>query len=70
MKFEVFQDEKGNLYKLTTEVEQLMSEALLEQYNKIEEVKEYIIKNFTNQDGTIWHEDMRDIYNILIKESD
>ena len=28
MKFEVFQDEKGNLYKLTTEVEQLMSEAL------------------------------------------
>jgi hypothetical protein len=65
MKFEVFQDEEGNIYKLTTEVEQLMSEALLEQYNKIEEAKEYITKNFTNQDGTIWHSEMQDIYNIL-----
>lgn len=38
--------------------------------NIIEEVNKYIIANFTNQDGTIWHEDMRDIYNILKKESD
>lgn len=33
--------------------------------NNIKKVNKYIIKKFTNQDGTIWHEDMRDIYNIL-----
>jgi hypothetical protein len=38
--------------------------------NKIEEAKKYILENFANQDGTIWHGDMKDIYNILIKESD
>lgn len=31
----------------------------------IEKAKEYITKNFTNQDGTIWHSEMQDIYNIL-----
>lgn len=31
----------------------------------IEKVNEYIIANFTNQDGTIWHTEMQYIYNIL-----
>lgn len=31
----------------------------------IEKVNKYIIANFTNQDGTIWHSEMQNIYNIL-----
>jgi hypothetical protein len=34
-------------------------------YDVINKVKKYIEENFTNQDGTIWHNEMQDIYNIL-----
>lgn len=33
--------------------------------NKIDKAKEYIKDNFTNDDGTIWHEEMKIIYEIL-----
>lgn len=33
--------------------------------NIIEKVNKYIVANFTNQDGTIWHSEMQNIYNIL-----
>lgn len=44
--------------------------ACLERENKklndiIEKVNKYIVANFTNQDGTIWHSEMQNIYNIL-----
>lgn len=34
-------------------------------YDVINKVKKYIEGNFTNQDGTIWHSEMQNIYNIL-----
>lgn len=34
-------------------------------YDKIDKAKEYIKDNFTNDDGTIWHEEMKIIYEIL-----
>ena len=34
-------------------------------YKKIDEAMEYIEDNFTNEDGTIWHEEIKKIYNIL-----
>jgi len=32
------------------------------------EIEEYIKENFTNKDGTIWHDDMKKIYNMINKE--
>ena len=40
--FEIYQDKKGNVYTLTTELEQLLLEDLVEIYSIIEEVREYI----------------------------
>jgi hypothetical protein len=35
---------------------------------KLCNIEEYIENNFSNEDGTIWHSDMKIIYDILNKE--
>lgn len=36
-----------------------------ELYKRIDEVMDYIKENYTNKDGSIWHEAMQDIYKII-----
>ena len=40
-------------------------QALYEALNRIDKAIEYIKENFTNADGTIWHEDIKVIYEKL-----
>jgi hypothetical protein len=38
--------------------------------DKIDKIYQYIKENYCNADGSIWHEAMQDIYNILEGEED
>ena len=56
-----------NVYDIPIVVEALekAEDEIKKLNNIIEKANKYIIANFTNQDGTIWHSEMQNIYNIL-----
>jgi hypothetical protein len=43
--FEIYQDNKGNVYTITTELEELLLQDLVKLHSIIKEVREYIEKN-------------------------
>jgi DNA repair exonuclease SbcCD ATPase subunit len=51
--------------KLTTELYNAYSKEINDLQQRIDKAVEYIQDNFTNDDGSIWHEDFKKIYNIL-----
>ena len=63
--FEIYQDNKGNVYTITTELEQLLLEDLVELYSIIQEVREYIEEHTENIDRGYYYEDYVETYPIL-----
>ena len=47
--FEIYQDNKGNVYTITTELEKLLLKDIVELNSIIKEVREYIEKNWISQ---------------------
>lgn len=62
---EKLQEENYKLQKCLYEEELDVQDQNRELEIRIDKAIEYIEKNFTNKDGTIWHEEIREIYNIL-----
>ena len=62
---------ESHIQQLNLKVEELKQELLNERenantyLNNINIVRKYILNNYTNSDGSIWHEAMQKIYNIL-----
>lgn len=62
------ESENERLNVIIDEIEKINEDQLTEIFMlqlKIKKAIEYIKENFTNNDGSIWHEDMKDIYKIL-----
>lgn len=62
---------ESHIQQLSLKVEELEQELLNERenaktyINNINIVRKYILDNYTNSDGSIWHEAMQNIYKIL-----
>lgn len=44
MKYQIYQDKEGNVYNLTTELEQIMIRDIIDLQNKIDNISNYIEK--------------------------
>lgn len=66
---------ESHIQQLNLKVEELEQELLNERenaktyINNINIVRKYILNNYTNSDGSIWHESMKDIYSMLEGEN-
>ena len=67
--FVIYQDKKGNVYTLTTELEQLLLEDLVEIYSIIEEVREKLLCYGETFDSKIHQEMQKELLEIIDKEN-
>lgn len=67
--FEIYQDNEGNVYIITTELEELLLNDLVELHSIIKEVREYIENNLWSDYGDKCDVSKKEIFQILDKEN-